>query len=198
MSNELELNEPWKANPVAKVLWVPVTDVVANNYNPNSVADTEMKLLYLSILKDGYTQPVVTVYDKVKGKYVIVDGFHRYAVMRRYKSIYDKNDGRLPIVVLEHKTDSDRRASTVRHNRARGKHSTEGMSALVIEMTQAGMNATQVCNELGMEADEYVRLMHITGYARLYRDSEYTNAKESLKQIEIRMDEENGDNANTD
>lgn len=197
MSRTIEPNDV-AHNPVSAVKWVPVEDVVANNYNPNSVAHTEMKLLYLSIFKDGYTQPVVTVWDEERKKYVIVDGFHRYAVMRQYKTIYDRNKGHLPIVVLEGKTDADRRASTVRHNRARGKHSTEGMSNLVIDMTRNGLTPVQVCNELGMEADEYTRLMHVTGYAMLYRDSEFSKAKESIRQIEIRMDDEDGNCTDTD
>lgn len=191
-------DEDLNHNPVNNVIWVPIEDVIANNYNPNSVAKTEMKLLYLSILKDGYTQPVVTVWDEAKGKYVIVDGFHRYAVMRQYKSIYESNHGLLPIVVLKHKTDADRKASTVRHNRARGKHSTEGMSSLVIELTRDGLTPTQVCNELGMEPDEYTRLMHVTGYARLYKNAEFSTATESLRQIEVRMSENDEDNRDTD
>lgn len=176
-------------NPVSNVQYVPIDKVKANNYNPNSVATTEMKLLFLSILKDGYTQPVVTVYDENKDVYTIVDGFHRYAVMKRYKRIYDLNDGLLPVVVLKGKTESDRVASTIRHNRARGKHSTNGMANVVSVMIENGMTATEICNELGMQADEFTRLSVTTGIARRFKNGEFSKAKESIDQIKIRMDE---------
>ena len=67
-------------HPINKVLWVPIEKIQANDYNPNSVASTEMRLLYVSIKEDGYTQPIVTIYDKQLDKYVIIDGFHRYIV----------------------------------------------------------------------------------------------------------------------
>jgi hypothetical protein len=108
---------PQKEQPVNLVRWIPIEKVHANDYNPNSVAKNEMRLLYVSISHDGYTQPVVTVYDEEKDEYVIVDGFHRYTTMRLNKDIYDLNNGLLPVVVIQ-KSINDRMASTVRHNRA--------------------------------------------------------------------------------
>ena len=154
----------------------------ANDYNPNSVATPEMKLLYTSVKKDGYTQPVVVIYDDKKDRYVIVDGFHRYSIMRRYKDIYESCEGKLPCVVLEGKTMNDLMASTIRHNRARGKHSVQGMSNIVMEMLMNGASDAQVCMELGLEAEELVRLKYITGYAKLYENSEYSKAYVSQKQ----------------
>lgn len=113
---------PNKEMPVDFVRWVPLEQVTANDYNPNSVARNEMKLLYLSIRNDGYTQPTVTVYDEENDRYVIVDGFHRFLTMKSNPDIYERCGGRLPIVVID-KPINDRMASTVRHNRARGKHS---------------------------------------------------------------------------
>ena len=173
-----------KDQPINDVEWIPVEKVFANDYNPNSVATQEMKLLYVSVKKDGYTQPVVTIYDEKKDRYVIVDGFHRYSIMRRYKDIYASCEGKLPCVVLKGKTMNDRMASTIRHNRARGKHSVTGMSSIVMEMLMNGASDLQVCNELGLEAEELVRLKYITGYAKLYENNEYSRAAYSEKQVE--------------
>ena len=104
-----------KDQPINNVKWIPIEKVFANNYNPNSVANNEMKLLYVSVKNDGYTQPVVTIYDEKKDRYVIVDGFHRYSIMKRYKDIYASCEGKLPCVVLEGKTINDLMASTIRH-----------------------------------------------------------------------------------
>lgn len=162
--------------------WIPVSKVHANDYNPNSVATPEMKLLYTSVKKDGYTQPVVVIYDDKKDRYVIVDGFHRYSIMRRYKDIYDSCEGKLPCVVLTGKTMNDLMASTIRHNRARGKHSVQGMSNIVMEMLMNGATDAEVCMELGLEPEELVRLKYITGYAKLYEKNEYNKAYVSQKQ----------------
>ena len=166
---------PWE-HPVGVVQWIHISRVQANDYNPNAVAGQEMKLLYISISEDGYTQPIVTIWDETagpdrSGRYVIVDGFHRYTVMRNFQDIYDTTGGYLPIVVIE-KSIEDRIASTVRHNRARGKHSVAGMSSLVYQMLQAGDSEVTICNKLGMEPQELARLKHITGYSKLYKDVE--------------------------
>ncbi len=171
-----------KDQPIAEIQWIPIEKVYANDYNPNSVATQEMKLLYVSVKKDGYTQPVVTIYDEKKDRYVIVDGFHRYSIMRRYKDIYASCEGKLPCVVLKGKTMNDRMASTIRHNRARGKHSVTGMSNIVMEMLMNGASDLEVCNNLGLEAEELVRLKYITGYAKLYENNEYSRAAISENQ----------------
>lgn len=170
--------------PINEVKWIPIEKVHANDYNPNSVATPEMKLLYVSVKKDGYTQPVVTIYDEKNDRYVIVDGFHRYSIMRRYKDIYIACEGKLPCVVLKGKTMNDLMASTVRHNRARGKHSVNGMSNIVMEMLMNGASDHEVCNELGLEGEELVRLKYITGYAKLYENNEYRKARVSEHQVE--------------
>ena len=172
--------------PIDYVMWVPIEKVEPNGYNPNSVAPVEMELLYKSIKKDGYTQPVVTIYDKKKDKYVIVDGFHRYYVCKTKKDIYDRNMGMLPIVVID-KNISERMAATVRHNRARGEHSIDGMSNLVFKMLDEGMSDADVCNELGMEPEELLKLKHITGFSKLFANTEYKMAWETKNQIIERM-----------
>lgn len=170
--------------PINEVRWIPIEKIHANDYNPNSVATPEMKLLYTSVKADGYTQPVVCIYDEKKDRYVIVDGFHRYSIMRRYKDIYASCEGKLPCVVLKGKTMNDLMASTVRHNRARGKHSINGMSNIVMEMLMNGASDYEVCNNLGLEAEELVRLKYITGYAKLYENGEYSRAAMTARQAE--------------
>lgn len=172
--------------PIDYVMWVPLEKVEPNGYNPNSVATVEMGLLYKSIKKDGYTQPIVTIYDKKKDKYVIVDGFHRYYVCKTKKDIYDRNMGMLPIVVID-KNISERMAATVRHNRARGEHSIDGMSNLVFKMLDEGMSDADVCNELGMEPEELLKLKHLTGFSKLFANTEYKMAWETKNQIIERM-----------
>lgn len=173
-----------KTQPVGCVLWVPLELVEANDYNPNSVAKTEMRLLHTSISHDGYTQPVVTIFDPARGKYVIVDGFHRYYVMRTNKDIYDACGGLLPVVVID-KDINDRMASTVRHNRARGKHSVQGMSNMVFQMLDNGWGDAEICNELGMGPEEILRLKHITGFSKLFANTEYRKAWVTGRQVRI-------------
>lgn len=167
---------PWD-DPVGQVKWVHHTQVQANDYNPNSVAHQEMRLLHTSISEDGYTQPVVVIWDPDakggEGRYVVVDGFHRYTTLVRYADINEKLHGYLPVVVLD-KSIADRMASTVRHNRARGKHSIAGMSSIVFGMLQEGQSDADICNKLGLEAEELARLKHITGYSKLYQDQEFS------------------------
>lgn len=177
-----------KNHPVSRVRWVPVEKVRANDYNPNSVAPVEMKLLYTSIEHDGYTQPIVTVEDDdAPGSFVIVDGFHRYFVAVNNPDILESTLGCVPIVVID-KDINDRMASTVRHNRARGKHSISGMSSMVYQMLEGGWDDPDICNELGMEAEELVRLKHITGFAKLFENAEYKKAWMTRRQIRLRAD----------
>jgi ParB-like chromosome segregation protein Spo0J len=180
---------PVKDQPVDRVCWVPIGMVEPNDYNPNSVAKIELGLLYTSILHDGYTQPIVTIWDESREKYVIIDGFHRYFTCLNNKDILERNCGMLPIVVL-HKPINDRMASTVRHNRARGKHSIDGMSNMVFQMLENGWSEAEICAELGMEAEEVLRLKHITGFSKLFEDVQYKKAWESKIQLKLRKQAE--------
>lgn len=171
--------------PIDNVIWVDIDKVEANEYNPNSVAKNEMKLLYISIKKDGYTQPIVTIYDKNKDKYVIVDGFHRYFVCKMNIDIYNRNNGKVPIVIID-KNINERMASTIRHNRARGRHSIQGMSNMVFQLLENGWDDLEICKELGLEAEELLRLKHITGFSKLFKDIEYKKAWETKRQIAIK------------
>ena len=183
---------PLGTQPVNRIRWVNIDNVSPNDYNPNSVAKKEMQLLYTSILHDGYTQPVVTIFDEEKKKYVIIDGFHRYFTCKSNKDILERNKGRLPIVVLE-KSINDRMASTVRHNRARGMHSVTGMSSMVFNMLENGWSDSDICNELGMSVEELIKLKHITGFSKLFKDKEYSKSWETKNQILLKKkyEEEN-------
>jgi len=183
-----------KEQPVDRVRWVDVDQVQANDYNPNSVASQEMSLLYTSILHDGYTQPVVTIWDEDEGKYVIVDGFHRYFTCKSNQDIKDRNSGRLPIVVLQ-KDVNERMAATVRHNRARGKHSVGGMSSMVFNMLDNGWSDSEICQHLGMEPDELLRLKHITGFSKLFADADYSKAWTTKHQIMLKKKYKSSDNS---
>ena len=161
-------------SPVYNVLAVPIDKIQANSYNPNSVASPEMKLLYQSIKEDGYTMPVVCYYLSENDKYEIVDGFHRYTVMKTHKDIFEREKGLLPVVVID-KSESDRMASTIRHNRARGTHSVELMSNIVSELVKAGMGDAWILKNIGMDADELLRLKQISGLAELFKNNEFSN-----------------------
>ncbi len=173
---------PTVDQPVDLVRWVPIEQVEPNDYNPNSVAAIELGLLLKSIEADGLTQPIVTIWDPGKQKYIVVDGFHRYYLVKTQAVLREKTNGYLPIVVIE-KNIAERMASTVRHNRARGKHSVAGMANMVFKMLEEGYSDERICNELGMEQEELVRLKYVTGFAKLFEDVEYKRAWVSRNQV---------------
>ena len=160
-------------SPVYNVIAVPVEKVVANNYNPNVVAPPEMKLFELSIWEDGYTMPCVCYYLKESDRYEIVDGFHRYMVMKSSARIYEREHGLLPVTVID-KDLSNRMSSTIRHNRARGIHSVELMSNIVAELTRAGMSDSWIMRNIGMDKDELLRLKQISGLAELFANKDFS------------------------
>ena len=170
---------PFRDEPVDLVLWLATDKVRANDYNPNAVAPPEMKLLARSIEADGYTQPVVTW--PAPDAHEIVDGFHRNRVAREVPEVRARVRGHLPVVAIraERAGLSDRMASTVRHNRARGEHSVEAMSTLVRDCYIAGWPDEKIQTELGMDLDEVVRLKQLTGLAALFRDREFSEAWEA-------------------
>lgn len=169
---------PFKAEPVDCVLWVPADQVEANDYNPNTVAPPEMRLLALSIGEDGYTQPIVA-WGK-NDYYEVVDGFHRNRVGKEDKTVRDRIHGYLPITLINHDREDkgDRIAATIRHNRARGKHQVAAMSDIVLELSRRNWSDAKIGRELGMEPDEVLRLKQITGLAELFSDAEFSKAWE--------------------
>ena len=162
-------------SPVYNVLRIPLEKIRANSYNPNSVAPPEMELLETSIWEDGYTMPVVCYYLKDEDIYEIVDGYHRFTTMKTSKRIMEREGGCLPCVVID-KDDSNRMASTIRHNRARGSHTIELMSNIVAELTRSGMSDAWILKHVGMDKDELLRLKQITGLADLFKDKEFSEA----------------------
>ena len=160
-------------SPVYSIESVPIEKIQANMYNPNAVAPPEMKLLYQSIKEDGYTMPIVCYYLPDEGKYEIVDGFHRYMIMRDHKDIHKREGGKLPVSVIE-KDLSNRMASTIRHNRARGTHSIQLMTHIVSELTKAGMSDAWILKNIGMDADELLRLKQLSGIAELFKNKEFS------------------------
>lgn len=169
---------PFNAEPVECVQWVKSDLVIANDYNPNSVAPPEMQLLHTSIQEDGYTQPIVVWQHD--GIYEVVDGFHRNRVGKEYDDIKERIHGYLPVVVINNNREDkgDRIASTIRHNRARGKHRVEAMSDIVIELKRRNWSDNKIAKELGMDADEVLRLTQITGLAEMFANKEFSQAWE--------------------
>lgn len=162
-------------SPVYNVQRIPIDKIRANSYNPNAVAPPEMKLLELSIWEDGYTMPVVCYYVKEDDVYEIVDGYHRYTVLKTSKRVFEREGGCLPVVVID-KDESNRMASTIRHNRARGSHDVDLMSNIVADLVKSGMSDAWIQKHIGMDRDELLRLKQITGIAALFKDREFSEA----------------------
>ena len=171
------MNKDKYISPVYNVKPVPIEKIQANSYNPNAVAPPEMKLLYKSILEDGYTMPIVCYYLEDEDRYEIVDGYHRYRTMVEHKDIYERENGMLPVSVID-KPISDRMASTIRHNRARGSHSIELMTNIVADLVDAGMSDKWILDNIGMDAEELLRLKQLSGLASLFKDKDFTKAWE--------------------
>lgn len=169
---------PFAGEPVDLVEWVRADDVVANDYNPNSVAPPEMELLRVSIMADGYTQPIVTMAEE--GKRIVIDGFHRNRVGKECKDVHQRVQGYLPVVRIKESQEgrAERMASTIRHNRARGKHKVEAMSDIVIELKRRNWSDEKIAKNLGMDADEVLRLCQITGLAEAFKDQSFSEAWE--------------------
>lgn len=131
-----------------------------------------MDLLRTSIAADGYTQPIV-VWER-DGTYEVVDGFHRHLVGK------EMGLSHLPVVVInsDRSDRGDRIASTIRHNRARGKHKVGSMSDIVVELARRNWSDLKIAKELGMDADEVLRLKQITGLAELFADEGFSEAWE--------------------
>ncbi len=176
-------------SPVYNVRAVPIEKVKANDYNPNKVAPPEMELLETSIWEDGYTQPIVTYYDKENDIYIVVDGFHRYLTIKNSRRICDREKGMLPVVVIE-KEIGDRMASTIRHNRARGTHNIELMSTIVSELVEMGKGDRWICKHIGMSVDELLRLKQITGVAALFANRDFSKSWEADVNSEHEFEDE--------
>lgn len=191
VKQELHEVSPFKSEPVDCVLWIKNDSVVSNDYNPNSVAPPEMELLEVSIMNDGYTQPIVTwPRDNIAE---VVDGFHRSRVGKESLVVRERVQGYLPIVGIrkEQSGKKDRIASTIRHNRARGKHQIDAMSEIVIELKNRNWKNSRIARELGMDEDEILRLCQITGLQELFKDDDFNKswvASDSIADYEVLTD----------
>ncbi len=170
-------------SPVYNVIAVPIEKIKPNTYNPNAVAPPEMKLLYESVREDGYTMPIVCYHSVKNDTYIIVDGFHRYRIMLDYPDIYEREQGMLPVSVIDKPIDH-RMASTIRHNRARGSHNVELMSNIIKELHEIGRSDAWISKHLGMDRDEILRLKQITGLTALFRDIKFGNAWQPAEEEE--------------
>lgn len=177
---------PFKNEPVDCVLWVKNENVVANDYNPNKVAPPEMELLEVSIMNDGYTQPIVTWNNSEKNKIEVIDGFHRNRVGKESKVVANRIKGYLPIVNIRksQSNKNDRIASTIRHNRARGKHQVDAMSEIVIELKNRNWTNKRISKQLGMDEEEVLRLCQVSGLEHLFNDSDFSNAWEASDYVD--------------
>ena len=173
---------PMRHEPVDLVLWIKNENVYSNDYNPNSVAPPEMELLRLSISADGYTQPIVTMPDE-DGKREVIDGFHRNRVGKECNDIQERVHGYLPVVTIntDREDKGDRMASTIRHNRARGKHKVDAMSEIVVDLKKRNWSDQRIAKQLGMDPDEVVRLCQISGLAEMFKGHEFSEAWEIEK-----------------
>jgi len=163
-------------DPVNNVKWIHLSKITPNSYNPNHVAKPELELLKRSIEVDGFTMPIVC-FDN--GKSIeIVDGFHRYIIGSQENSIKSRLNGYLPVVMINNTEKADRIASTIRHNRARGKHNMSAMSDIIIELKRRNWTTARICKELGTDQDEVLRLMQINGLAEMFSGSDYSEAWE--------------------
>ena len=157
--------------PILNVKLVDINKIKANDYNPNKVASPEMQLLELSIIEDGYTQPIVTYYNATEDVYIIVDGFHRYSVGKKLEL------KELPVVVID-KPIEDRIASTIRHNRARGTHQIDSMQEIIKVLIESGKSDSWIKKHLGMDKEEVLRLKQLTGLAELFKNHEFSRSWE--------------------
>lgn len=172
----LHSHSPFKSEPVDCVQWVRADGVIANEYNPNTVAPPEMKLLELSIKEDGYTQPIVTWQRESDRE--VVDGFHRHRVGTESALIKKRIHGYLPVVTInQDRADlTDRMASTIRHNRARGKHNVDSMTDIVVELKRRNRSEEWIAQHLGMDADEVLRLCQVSGLTEMFTNTEFSRA----------------------
>lgn len=180
---------PFNNEPVDCVLWVKNETVFANDYNPNSVAPPEMELLRISINNDGFTQPVVSMVED--DRRVVIDGFHRNRVAKECEDIRQKLNGYLPVVTIrESQSDINNRvASTIRHNRARGKHRVDSMSEIVADLRKRNWSPDKIGRELGMDQDEVLRLSQISGLTELFVNREFSMAWEAEEIITDEIEE---------
>lgn len=166
-------------SPVYGINKIPINRIRANDYNPNKVAPTELKLLEQSILLDGYTMPIVCYYVKEEDYYEIVDGYHRYLIMQQSPEIGKREGYCLPVSIID-KPMNERISSTIRHNRARGIHTIDSMVQIVQNLVESGLRDQWIMKNLGMDKEELLRLKQMSGLASLFMGREFSEAWEEV------------------
>ncbi|HKN04472.1 MAG TPA: ParB/RepB/Spo0J family partition protein [Buttiauxella sp.] len=169
---------PFKDEPIDCVIWMKTKEIKANDYNPNNVAPTENALLNTSLMQDGFTHPIVATHDTSTEKLVIIDGFHRFEISRKAGELNKRLKGYVPVVLMP-KASNDknhRMAATIRHNRARGRHQINAMAEIVRELSQLGWDDAKIGIELGMDADEVLRLKQVCGLFELFNNRQFSQA----------------------
>lgn len=138
--------------PLSTLQWVEHDKLKPNDYNPNKVSKENLKLLTQSIMTNGWTLPIV-----VRPDLTIIDGFHRWTVSGE-EPLRSMLDGKVPIVIVDHKEESEDIYGTVTHNRARGTHLLEPMKAIVKRLMNEGKTVEEIGKQLGMKPEEVFRL----------------------------------------
>jgi len=175
-----------KKQPLDNLQWIDRNTIAPNPWNPNKVAPPEMKLLKISILEDGWTQPIVLfeilpgMFDNLPPgvKYIIVDGFHRWTLSGE-KDFLNMTAGNVPCVVLsKHKTKADLMMATIRHNRARGTHGVLAMAEIMQEWLDTGVSGEEIMERMEMEEEEVTRLAMRVGIPKteLFKDMEFSKS----------------------
>lgn len=169
---------PFRNEPIDCVLWMKTKKIVTNDYNPNNVAGPEKALLYTSLVQDGFTHPIVATQDPTCDKYVIIDGFHRFELSKKKGELNKRLDDYVPVVLMPQASHdkSHRMAATIRHNRARGRHQINSMAEIVRELSHLGWNDEKISLELGMEADEVLRLKQVCGLFEMFNNRKFSQA----------------------
>jgi ParB-like chromosome segregation protein Spo0J len=159
-------------HPIDNILWIDTDLLVANDYNPNVVIGPEWQLLKLSLLKQGWLQPVLVsvILDDAgqpTGQYRIIDGFHRSTLAKTDKKVREKFGTKVPCAVLDI-SEAERKMLTVRINRAKGSHMAARMHDLVTSLHQEhGIPVDQLCSELGASKAEIELLLQENVFAKL-------------------------------
>lgn len=161
---------------VKDVIIVSIDMLFANDYNPNRMPDIEMGLLKECIMKYGFLFPIITTWDEEKQKYRIIDGYHRFEAL---KKINAKEVAILDLRLSYH----DAIQLTVLMNRIKGLHQVELMSDLIVKLEDLGLEDNEICNNLGMETEEYLRLKQQLGIAHAFRNHEYTKSWEESNNL---------------
>lgn len=159
--------------PCLAIKLVNRDDIMANNYNPNSVPSDKMELLKQSIIDNGFCFPIVTIWSEEEQKYVIIDGFHRFTMCSPEWLDIEQ----VPIVVLDHDI-SQRMAATVQFNKARGVHEIDGDADIVKSLSQQGLSDEEICKHLGLDAETVLRYKQLTGILDLFKNTSYSPAWE--------------------